>query len=535
MNKYKRIIAAVMCIVTLCTVALAGCSNGGKDNSQQTTINISKEHQTMNGFGASGCWWSKDVGGWDNLDDIMVLLYDEYDGIGLNIYRYNLGADSINDELTYRNDRYTEGFINADGTFDFSRDANSQKALASAKRFAGDDLRVTLFCNSAPIYMTKNGMGIANDYWWDQNLDDEYFDAFAKYGYECVKFFQQQGYRITDISPVNEPFGHWCRESEEVKDENGETVTNENGDPIINYFDTAGQEGSFYFREGVRDIANAFIKQFEGTEVAERGCKVSILEANDMANNEGSLEVYLRALFGKGKDFRGANKEIRKNIDTISMHSYFSTLEGKIQTADYINKKYKGLKVAQTEYCQMDIDDCNGLSELYEKEGMTSGLGIDYGIALANIMYDDLTVFDAVEWDWWTAVAYGGYTDGLVYVDKDTHEIQTSKRLYTLGNFSKFTGEGSIRIDASCCVDGLKSIAFKNDDGSLSIIFINNTTDDKQTSLNIKGNKKVAFTYNTYVTDEERSLAPFEAGSSTDDMLTIPQRSITTVLLKPNN
>ena len=56
-----------------------------------------------------------------------------------------------------------------------------------------------------------------------------------------------------------------------------------------------------------------------------------------------------------------------------------------------------------------------------------------------------MTVLNAVEWDWWTACAFGGYTDGLVYLDKDSHQIETSKRLWVLGNFSKFTDEGSVR------------------------------------------------------------------------------------------
>ena len=43
--------------------------------------------QKIEGFGASGAWWAQDVGGWDNLSDIMDLLYDRKKGIGLNIYQ----------------------------------------------------------------------------------------------------------------------------------------------------------------------------------------------------------------------------------------------------------------------------------------------------------------------------------------------------------------------------------------------------------------------------------------------------------------
>ena len=47
---------------------------------------------------ASGAWWAQIVGGWDNKDEngeeirnvISRLLYSKADGIGMNIYGYNI-------------------------------------------------------------------------------------------------------------------------------------------------------------------------------------------------------------------------------------------------------------------------------------------------------------------------------------------------------------------------------------------------------------------------------------------------------------
>ena len=52
----------------------------------------------------------------------------------------------------------------------------------------------------------------------------------------------------------------------------------------------------------------------------------------------------------------------------------------------------------------MTNDGNSGVYGLIQKEGTTNGLGIEYGLALADIMHQDLTILNAVEWDWWVAV-----------------------------------------------------------------------------------------------------------------------------------
>ena len=58
--------------------------------------------QTVESIGASGSWWSQDIGGWEEAETsslskreyIAELLFDQTDGIGLSSYRYNLGGGS---------------------------------------------------------------------------------------------------------------------------------------------------------------------------------------------------------------------------------------------------------------------------------------------------------------------------------------------------------------------------------------------------------------------------------------------------------
>ena len=47
--------------------------------------------QTVKGYGASACWWSQNVSDEKTREEISRLLYGK-SGLGLNIYRYNIGA-----------------------------------------------------------------------------------------------------------------------------------------------------------------------------------------------------------------------------------------------------------------------------------------------------------------------------------------------------------------------------------------------------------------------------------------------------------
>ncbi len=58
----------------------------------------------MQGFGASGAWWAQYVGGADEPDNlngtpvrdhIAELLYNKETGIGMDIFRFNIGAGSL--------------------------------------------------------------------------------------------------------------------------------------------------------------------------------------------------------------------------------------------------------------------------------------------------------------------------------------------------------------------------------------------------------------------------------------------------------
>lgn len=476
-----------------------------------TVLDEEAEYQTMTGFGASACWWGKDVGAWENAEDVIALLYDSEKGIGLNIYRYNLGAGSVGDENMYVEYNRTETFLNADGTLDFTADSAAQNALAVAKQIAGDDLRVSLFANSPPVSLTKNGKAYGAPVTDDSaplesNIAPENYETYADFLYACAAYFLGQGYRVVDVSAMNEPQYAW------------RAWYNADGSFSCN------QEGCHYEPQEALELLKVLVEKFDGSAVDKQGCKVSMFESGEIQGAWTVPASYIDLLLGVNEEDYFYNRDLRRYFDTITTHAYWSSAETKQAAADYLNENYSNYNIACTEYCQMTNDWNTGVHDYFEQNGATNGLGIEFGIAMANIIMDDLTVLNAIEWNWWTGCSYGVYTDGLVYLDREDHtNLTTAKRLWCLGNFSKFIEEGAVRLACSSGVDDLRCAAFRNTDGTTAIVYLNDT----DSALNTQLPSLYENGYSVYVTDETRDLEKVQNDSA---ILEVPPMSVVTVV-----
>src|SRR5690606_34486845 len=110
-------------------------------------VHLQEEQQTMHSFGASDCWTGKFIGQWadeqkknhiaDLLFSMDTLANGNPKGIGLSLWRFNIGSGSfeqgansnIADEW-----RREECFLNADGTYDWNKQAGQQWFLQAAKQ-----------------------------------------------------------------------------------------------------------------------------------------------------------------------------------------------------------------------------------------------------------------------------------------------------------------------------------------------------------------------------------------------------------------
>ena len=486
-----------------------------------TTINENTAYQTMEGFGASAAWWSQDVGGWENIDEITELLYGDKKGIRLNIYRYNLGAGSEDDTHIGDWHRRAEDFlsessnINDSSTYDWNADVNARKALASAKK-ANNNIKLTLFSNSAPVSLTDNGRGYCS-YNTNSNLSEKNYQAFADYVINCAEHFIDEGYNVTNVSPINEPEWAWAADE----------------------FGNCSQEGCHFEYDAARVFYNNYMVPALMNSSLNGKVDLSVWECAQL-NHSSYWNDYLNNMFSSSTSiFSGNygknNANIRSYCDSLDTHSYWASTSDRNAVASKLkDNNYSAVKkVRCTEYCQMTNDGSTGVYDLIQQEGgNTNGMGIEYGIALADIIYQDMTILNAVEWDWWTACSSGIYPDGLVYINYNSHsDVQTSKRLWCLGNYSKFIDDGAKRVSVSTqsgIPSTVEQTAYVNPDGSVAVVYINKGETTQYTSFD---NSKYS-TFETYVTDDAHDLSLYQSGNVENKAVSIPAKSVTTVVLE---
>lgn len=501
-----------------------GAINNVDVTNKLTVLDESTTYQTIEGFGASAAWWAQSVGNWENIDEITELLYSKENGIGLSIYRYNLGAGSVGDSELYEVGKRTECFLQSDGTYDWTADAGAQKALASAQK-ANSDLKVTLFCNSAPVSMTKNGHAfcdpVNSDGSYNSNMEESNYQAFADYVVTCAEHFIDEGYNVTSLSPINEPEWSWA------------AWYNDDGSRSMN------QEGCNWTVAEARNFYNNYmIPTIQRSSKLNGLVDVSVWESGQMNHTEFWSD-FMNYMFSSSTsilpsyNYGDNNENIRNYCDSIDTHSYWASQSDREAVASQLqNSNYASIeKVRCTEYCQMTNDTNSGVYDLIQQEGTTNGLTMPYGLALADIMYQDLTILNAVEWDWWVACAYGVYPDALIYVNTDDHsDIQTAKRLWVMGNYSKFIDEGAKRIAVSTqsgITSDIKQSAYLNPDGSVAIVYINSGDATQYTSFDNASYSSFV----SYVTDETHDLSKYQSGIVGSKAVAIPAKSVTTVVL----
>ncbi len=461
------------------------------DNLQTVTIDTSKQHQTIESFGASGAWWSQDVGGWDEerssgqevREYIAQLLFDKEEGIGLNAYRYNIGGGSADKGSPSKSGigdvwRRAESFETAPGEYDWTRDEEAVWFMRKAAELGVDE--IIMFCNSPLERLTKNGKSYSDN--GQCNIAKDNYDDFATYVLDVVEHFVAEGLPIKFVSPINEPQWDW----------------------------TGGQEGCHYSTSELIQVLSEFIDQIEERPALE-GVEISGPEGVNWHNDNGVIDMCLAIM---------NNKKLGKYLTAIDNHSYWSDANSKRLFASAFIKKYPDIKIRASEWCEM----VNG-----------KDTSIDSAINLAIVMQEDLTILDCVSWQYWIAVSCYDYRDGLIYVDKSSHNVTLTKRLWAMGNYSRFIDRGYVRVDAKFKKNGVYTSAFtgvnENGEEELVMVFVNSNN----SAVNIDFAGIDASKYNrmsVHLTSSRYSLAEQFYGEFSDtSCVELPKNSIVTVVV----
>jgi O-glycosyl hydrolase len=477
--------------------------------SQHTfTLDESKSYQTIHGFGASDAWSNDFLLLMDDSSRSLVAdwLFSKkqnsdgsFRGIGLSVWRYNLGAGSSEQaDSSYIPDPYrrTECFLNADGTYNWNKQSGAQWIIKAAKERGLENF--VMFSNSPPVSLTRNGKAFAATC-GVSNLSPENNQAFADYAVQSVKYFEDNNIHFEYMSPVNEPEWDWCQRD--------------------------GQEGCPYKNqqtaELVRLINRGLLSNSLTTEVQipESGLLVF---ANAGLRSKPGRQNEIEEFFKNGrKTYIGDEKQVARQI---CAHSYFT--EWPLWIMRSVRKKTArkseryDLEYWMTEYCI--------LRKTKEMEGGGRDLGIKTALYVSRVIHHDLVYGNASAWCWWLGISTADFKDGLAYVNRNGTGLTDSKTMWALGNFSQFIHPGAFRLEVNGKRDKeLFVSAYRNKGSDNIVIVIINMKSEKQL---VKFKNLPDGTLTAWETSKTLSLEKsYETPAS--DLLSVSPESITTYVL----
>jgi len=147
------------------------------------------------------------------------------------------------------------------------------------------------------------------------------------------------------------------------------------------------------------------------------------------------------------------------------------------------------------------------------------------GLFWAQKIQDWMTIASANAWHYWWLLDSGGDNQALLGTSG-----QTTKRLYVMGNFSKFVRPGYVRIGATASpVSGVSISAYKNpSSGQFAIVAINHNA--SAVALNFALNGFTAGSVTPWVTSSSLDLAqqPSISVGGSAFTATLPTSSVTT-------
>jgi O-glycosyl hydrolase len=451
---------------------LAGCMNPSQTPLDEIIIKPEEKHQVIEGFGASAAWWAQDVGGWEDekRKRIVELLFNPETGIGLTIFRYNIGAGlagNIQDPW-----RTAETFEVSPGVYDWSRDANAIWVMKAAQAEGADQFLA--FVNSPPARMTISGLttgGVKGA----SNLSSEMYDDFAQYMVDVVRHLREdEGIPVSWISPVNEPQWSWNFEK--------------------------GQEGNHYGPVEVLEVTRALIRALEANGMSD-DVKVSVFESGEWKKSQVYIDKLLK------------DPEVAPHLEHLAIHSYWSKYDDKRPIANFIERNFPGTKIWQTEWTEM-------------KEGRDTGM--ESALVLANTVQEDLSFDSVTSWQYWIAVSRYFFRDGLIYVNLSDRKITETKRLWALGNFSRYIRPGDTRIGAETgAADVTVSAYLSPESDRMKAVVIN--SGKTPVTAKISGIPAEFSQVRQYETSENNDLVEVYFGKIPAS-LTFPAESVTTLV-----
>ena len=484
------------------SLLLTGCA---EKYTQSAEIDENQTFQTVDGFGASDAWSIQMTGSWqeETVKKAADLLFSKDKGIGLSIWRFNLGAGSAyqGENAQIQPFTRTECFLKPDGMWDFSKQSAQVNFMKEAQKRGVETF--IAFLNSPPINFTQNGLATNTGRGGTFNLKADCYGKFADFMAESVKGLKEKhGIKISYICPVNEPDGHWNWLGPKQE---GTPATNAEVAKITRVLDSSLSAKNLDTKILVNESSDYRAMVATHQTDSDRGFVIQTLFNKDSSSNVLGLKHVEKLIAGHGYwtntplDFL---KSMRENLnDTL--------------------KKF-GVKFWMTEQCIMSNDEEIGFGHGFDTTMKTA-------LYVARCIHHDLVYANAASWQWWRAIGED-YKDGLLQeFGEETvknGKLFDSCLLWTLGNYSRFVRPGakrvSIKLSSGESPTGLMASAFKNADGKLVAVIINYSDKDES----VKFPQKISQVYLT----NDFSGNKLKRQPEVKNIAKIPAKSVVTVV-----
>ncbi|RPF32990.1 glycoside hydrolase family 30 beta sandwich domain-containing protein [Streptomyces sp. TLI_185] len=163
-------------------------------------------------------------------------------------------------------------------------------------------------------------------------------------------------------------------------------------------------------------------------------------------------------------------------------------------------------------------------------ENWDDGSGYD-GFTVASAIHDALTKGNTSGYVYWYGASVGA-TRGLIQMDGDSYHV--SKRLWAMANYSRFIRPGATRIGATTSDSDLNLSAFRNTDGTVTVVALNASTSATPVTFGLKNTGIGKGTATPYLTDATHSTAQQQTVAVSGSALTatVPARSLVTYTIR---
>ncbi len=447
--------------------------------------------QRFEAWGTSLAWMGNELGGSTNSfrrDQMMDLLFDQTNGLGLNFARYNIGAgQNPGGPAITRPGAAMDGWVPAAPSnvsdsstwaWDWNADATQRWVLDAAVERGVT--QVEAFANSAPWWMTIAQSSTGNPA-GGANLDTSNYDEFAHYLLEVSAHFRlNEGIQFNSLAPMNEPGAGWWTGGSRQE---GMNV------PL-------GSRQSSLIRE-------------VGMQIANRNSTLHLV-----APEETSTDQTLDA-------WRFYGSITKSYISQVNTHTYpFNGGSGAADSAAlYTAVSQDGKKIYATEF---------GTGKASEP--------LAGGINLANQIRSDLRNLKAEGWTYWQAVEdNNGSNWGLLIApfDGNNNWFNMRQQYYAMQQFSSYIRPGAQILNQT---DDETIAAYdpRTDSTTLVITNENGTSSTKNYTLTDKTAEDTRV-IRTWQSNNFEALGPATVSNGQLNM-SVPGESITTVVIhhKPN-